>query len=114
GASVTATVWTVVPMVVALAVASRNRARRALALEQVSASGARTERAVLAERARIAREMHDTIAHHMSLIAVRCETAPYRLAELPGPAREELAEVGAAARAALVEMQAMLGVLRTG
>jgi signal transduction histidine kinase len=114
GAGPAATVWTVLPLVVALALASRNRARGALAAEQRTAAEARTERAVLAERARIAREMHDTIAHHMSLIAVRCETAPYRLGDLPGPARAELAQVGSAARAALGEMQAMLGVLRTG
>ena len=49
----------------------------------------------------------------MSMIAVRCETAPYRLGELPDPARTELAEVAAAAREALTEMQNLLGVLRS-
>ena len=34
---------------------------------------------MLEERTRIAREMHDVVAHHMSLIAVQAETAPYRL-----------------------------------
>jgi signal transduction histidine kinase len=53
--------------------------------EQTKLEAAR--RAVLEERARIAREMHDVVAHHMSLIAVRAETAPYRLAGLPGRCR---------------------------
>jgi signal transduction histidine kinase len=112
GVSVAAIVGTLVPVVVAATVASRQRARRALTAEQAAGEAARAERAVLAERARIAREMHDVVAHHMSLIAVRCETAPYRLGELPGPARTELSEVGSAARQALTEMQALLGVLR--
>lgn len=47
------------------------------------------ERGALTERTRIAREMHDVIAHHMSMIAVRCETAPYRLPELSDPARAD-------------------------
>lgn len=74
---------------------------------------AQAERGALTEHARIAREMHDVIAHHMSMIAVRCETAPYRLPELSGPARAELAEVASAARGALTEMLSLLGVLRT-
>ncbi|WP_181784008.1 histidine kinase dimerization/phosphoacceptor domain-containing protein, partial [Pseudonocardia pini] len=57
--------------------------------------------------------MHDVVAHHMSMIAVRCETAPYRIGDLPDPARAELAEVASAAREALSEMQGLLGVLRS-
>ncbi|GAA2646045.1 sensor histidine kinase [Paractinoplanes durhamensis] len=72
----------------------------------------RAKRAVLEERTRIAREMHDVVAHHMSMIAVRAETAPYRLPELPADAREELAGIAVAARAALTDMRRLLGVLR--
>jgi signal transduction histidine kinase len=68
---------------------------------------------VLTERARIARELHDVVAHHMSLIAVRAETAPYRLGELPEPARGEFAEISKASREALTEMRRLLGVLRS-
>ncbi|WP_053719603.1 sensor histidine kinase [Saccharothrix sp. NRRL B-16348] len=70
------------------------------------------EKAALVERARIAREMHDVVAHHMSLVVVRCETAPYRIADLPEAGKREFAELGAAARAAITDMQQLLGVLR--
>ncbi len=69
--------------------------------------------AVLTERARIAREMHDVVAHHMSLIAVRAETAQYRLSELPETARDEFTEISKASREALTEMRRLLGVLRS-
>ncbi|MFC7550452.1 sensor histidine kinase [Plantactinospora sp. GCM10030261] len=72
----------------------------------------KARRAVLEERARIAREMHDVVAHHMSMIAVQAETAPYRLADLPEPARAEFVAVAGAARAALTDMRRLLGVLR--
>jgi signal transduction histidine kinase len=52
------------------------------------------------------------VAHHMSMIAVQAETAPYRLDELPPSARDELATIATAARAALVDMRRLLGVLR--
>jgi signal transduction histidine kinase len=68
---------------------------------------------VLTERARIARELHDVVAHHMSMIAVRAETAPYRLADLPATARTEFAEISDASREALAEMRRLLGVLRS-
>jgi signal transduction histidine kinase len=74
---------------------------------------------VLEERARIARELHDVVAHHMSMIAVQAETAPYRLAAKPGaaglpePVSQEFAALGQAAREALIEMRRLLGVLRT-
>jgi signal transduction histidine kinase len=98
--------------VAADAVSSRRRAQHALAgqAEQTELEAAR--RAVLEERARIARELHDVVAHHMSLIAVRAETAPYRLAGLSGPVREEFGSLSGAAREALADMRRLLGVLR--
>lgn len=84
--------------------------RRTLAAELA----AEQERgAVLTERARIARELHDVVAHHMSLIAVRAETAQYRLGELPESARGEFAEISKESREALTEMRRLLGVLRS-
>jgi signal transduction histidine kinase len=54
------------------------------------------------------------VAHHLSLIAVRAEAAPYRLSRLAGDARAEFGELGTTAREALTEMRRLLGVLRTG
>ncbi|NKE59139.1 two-component sensor histidine kinase [Lentzea sp. PSKA42] len=85
---------------------ARGRAERELEEE-------RDAKAALEERARIAREMHDVVAHHMSMVVVRCETAPYRLKGLNEEAAREFAELGQAAREAITDMQRLLGVLRT-
>ena len=91
---------------------SRLRTQRALAAQTQRAEAAQAQQAVLEERSRIARELHDVVAHHMSLIAVQAETAPYRLSGLPEPARAEFAALSAAAREALADMRRLLGVLR--
>jgi signal transduction histidine kinase len=90
-------------------IALRRRAQHALG-ERIEVERAR--RAVLEERTRIARELHDVVAHHMSLIAVQAETAPYRLSGLPESARGEFASLSTAAREALADMRRLLGVLR--
>ena len=91
---------------------SRLRAQRALAEQTERAEGEQARRAVLEERTRIARELHDVVAHHMSLVAVRAETAPYRLADLPESAQAEFSSLSEVAREALAEMRWLLGVLR--
>ena len=91
---------------------SRRRAQQALADQAERTELEQARRAVLEERARIARELHDVVAHHMSLIAVRAETAPYRLAGLPESVREEFGSLSGAAREALADMRRLLGVLR--
>jgi signal transduction histidine kinase len=88
------------------------RARRALAAQTERTEVERARRAVLEERTRIARELHDVVAHHMSLIAVRAETAPYRLNDLPESARAEFGALSEVAREALTDMRRLLGVLR--
>jgi len=59
-------------------------------------------------------ELHDAVAHHLSLIAVRADAAPYRLAGLASEARAEFSDLGETAREAMTEMRRLLGVLRTG
>jgi signal transduction histidine kinase len=86
--------------------------RRRLAVSEEVSERERARRAVLEERARIARDLHDVVAHAMSMIVVRTETAPYRLSELTPDVREELAEIGSAARSSLAEVRGLLGVLR--
>ena len=93
-------------------IGSRWRTQRALAAQTERAELERAQRAVLEERARIARELHDVVAHHMSLIAVRAESAPYRLSDLPESARAEFGSLSGVAREALAEMRRLLGVLR--
>ena len=93
-----------------LALASQARETRKQAEE---ARQHRERSAFLEERARIAREMHDVVAHHMSMIAVQAETAPYRVAGLPESAQAEFAALSQSARAALADMRRLLGVLRS-
>ena len=93
-------------------IGSRLRAQRALAAQTERTEVERARRAVLEERTRIARELHDVVAHHMSLIAVRAETAPYRLSDLPESARAEFGSLSEVAREALADMRRLLGVLR--
>ncbi|MBO2456794.1 hypothetical protein J4709_04200 [Actinomadura sp. LCR2-06] len=64
------------------------------------------------ERARIARELHDVVAHSVSMIAVQAETAPYTMDDLSPEARAGYTEIAKTARDALVEMRRLLSVLR--
>jgi signal transduction histidine kinase len=70
------------------------------------------EWAAMTERARIAREMHDIVAHSVSMIAVQAETAPYTLENLDDRTKQEFSEIAASARTTLTEMRRLLGVLR--
>ena len=66
----------------------------------------------MGERARIARELHDVVAHHISMIAVQAETARLATPGMPAAASEQLLAIGATARDAMDEMRRVLGVLR--
>ena len=90
--------------------------RRTMAVElaeerQVSAAE-RELRSVVEERARIARELHDVVAHHMSVIVVQSETARYRLDDLPAAAVAEFTEIARLARGSLSELRGLLSALR--
>jgi signal transduction histidine kinase len=98
--------------VAADSMSSRWRAQQALADQTERTELEQARRAVLEERAKIARELHDVVAHHMSLIAVRAETAPYRLPGLPAAVQGEFGSLSEAAREALTDMRRLLGVLR--
>ncbi|GIE91432.1 sensor histidine kinase [Actinoplanes regularis] len=73
----------------------------------------RSQRTVLEERTRIARELHDVVAHHMSVIAVQAEAAPYRVSALDPAATESFASIRQNALAALTETRQILGMLRS-
>jgi signal transduction histidine kinase len=87
--------------------AAENRADRAEAEldRQVSQQAA-------TERARIARELHDVVAHHVSLMAVQAEAATSLLPDKPVQARKSVEIIGDTARLALTELRRLLGVLR--
>ncbi|MER8186536.1 sensor histidine kinase [Kitasatospora sp. NPDC094015] len=91
----------------------RGEARRQLAEQEEISEAERGLRTLLEERARIARELHDVVAHHMSVITVQADSAPYRLTGLPPEAVAEFGTIAAAARASLTEMRRLLGVLRS-
>jgi signal transduction histidine kinase len=70
------------------------------------------EHAARGERARIARELHDVVAHHLSMISVQAETARLTTPGMPPDGAKRLLAIGDTARAALTEMRRLLGVLR--
>ncbi|MEU7566090.1 sensor histidine kinase [Streptomyces fradiae] len=91
----------------------RGDAQRRLVEQETISEAERSRRTLLEERARIARELHDVVAHHMSVITVQADSAPYRIDGLPEAAREEFASMAASARESLTEMRRMLSVLRS-
>ncbi|WP_234312385.1 sensor histidine kinase [Streptomyces griseus] len=95
------------------AVRARSVAQRRLAEQETISEAERARRTLLEERARIARELHDVVAHHMSVITVQADSAPYRIPELPEAAREEFASIAGSARESLAEMRRLLAVLRS-
>ncbi len=85
-----------------------HRAERAEAM-----SAAQRERAVVEERARIAREMHDVLAHTMSVVVVQTGAARQILHSEPGRSEQMLHAVEATSRQALSEMRRLLGLIRS-
>ncbi|MGW5414172.1 sensor histidine kinase [Actinomadura geliboluensis] len=101
-----------VALVLGAALRERYEAQRRLAEQETISEAERGRRTLLEERARIARELHDVVAHHMSVITVQADTSVYRLDGLPPDAREEFTSIAATARESLGEMRRLLGVLR--
>ncbi|NUO96939.1 MAG: sensor histidine kinase [Nonomuraea sp.] len=94
-----------------IAARARGEARENTAARQVIADSL-TEHAARGERARIARELHDVVAHHISMVSVQAETARVSVPGMPAAGAERLSAIGDTARAALTEMRRLLGVLR--
>lgn len=92
----------------------RSSARRAA--DRAALDGERravsNDAALLGERSRLARDLHDVVAHHVFLIAVRAETAPYTVPDIGPGARLVLADIAEDSRKALDELRGVLGVLR--
>jgi signal transduction histidine kinase len=102
-----------VPAAVAVGAARRASGSASLAgALREAAAGSQQEFLARGERARIARELHDVVAHHISMIAVQAETGRLTTAGLPAAGAKRFAEIGDTARAGLTEMRRLLGVLR--
>jgi signal transduction histidine kinase len=113
----TVVLWVVV-VVIAMVLGQNLRSRREaeveLAAAQARSAEDRQHRAILEERSRIARELHDVVAHHVSLIAVQSQSAPRRIAGLPEEGVADFREINATARNAMAEMRRILKILRDG
>jgi signal transduction histidine kinase len=100
-------------LVLGSAVRMSANAKKRLAEEERLTAEERARRRMLEERTRIARELHDVVAHHMSVITVQASTAEYRLPDLSEAAREEFRSISGQARDSLNEMRRLLTVLRS-
>ncbi|WP_392508136.1 sensor histidine kinase [Naumannella halotolerans] len=88
-----------------------------LSREQVQLQEQRAEheaglRRAMEERSRIARELHDVVAHGLSIISIQASTVRYRVEGVPEPVVVELEQISESAREALAEMRSLLQVLR--
>ncbi|WP_188836404.1 sensor histidine kinase [Flexivirga endophytica] len=110
--SATVIVLTGVALVLGAALRERYDAQRRLAEQETISEAERGRRTLLEERARIARELHDVVAHHMSMITVQADTAAYRLHDLTPEVQGEFTSIASTARESLAEMRRLLGVLR--
>lgn len=114
-------IFTSVPFALAWVLGDSIRTRRAY-YEQLEERATRLEKereaqakvAVAAERARIARELHDVVAHNVSVMVVQADGAAYVLDAAPDQAKKALETISSTGRQALAEMRRLLGVLRTG
>ncbi|CNF65284.1 histidine kinase domain-containing protein [Mycobacterium tuberculosis] len=102
-------VWTVL---VRRRILRRRAEAAALAESRRAFESTLLEHTARGERARIARELHDVVAHHISMISVQAETARLAVPGMPAEGAERLLAIGDTARTALTEMRRLLGVLR--
>lgn len=107
-----AAVLLTVPVVVGTALRGRRMARKELVVQEEITVEERARRTLLEERTRIARELHDVVAHHMSVISIQAQAAPHLVENPPDELRENLAGIREHAVGALTELRRVLGVLR--
>ena len=99
-----------IPLLLGVLVRMYRSSERRLAEQERRHSG---ELSLLEERQRIARELHDVVAHHMSVIAIQAEAAPYKTEAPPPELVECFADIRESALTGLTELRRVLGVLRT-
>jgi signal transduction histidine kinase len=99
-------------LIVGESMRKRGLAVEALDATQEAMAESTRARTIMEERARIARELHDIVAHHLSVIAIESEVARRTSPKLSKDARGRLEGIAATAREALTETRRLLGVLR--
>ncbi|MCX4763746.1 histidine kinase [Streptomyces sp. NBC_01275] len=90
----------------------RRQAEEEVTAQQTVTAHERSRRTLLEERTTIARELHDVVAHHMSVVAIQAEAAPYRVENPPPELEKAFATIRENAVAALTELRRVLGVVR--
>lgn len=101
-----------IAVLIGVSLRGRREARKQLVRQETVTAEERARRALLEERTRIARELHDVVAHHMSVISIQAQAARY-LTKDPSPElTESLRSIRANAVEALTELRRVLGVLR--
>jgi signal transduction histidine kinase len=90
----------------------RRHAELEVTAQQTVTAHERSRRTLLEERTTIARELHDVVAHHMSVVAIQAEAAPYRVENPPPELEKAFATIRENAVAALTELRRVLGVVR--
>ncbi|MGW9448048.1 sensor histidine kinase [Streptomyces sp. NPDC055632] len=90
----------------------RRQADREVTAQQTVTAQERSKRTLLEERTTIARELHDVVAHHMSVVAIQAEAAPYRVENPPPELEQAFLTIRENAVAALTELRRILGVVR--
>ncbi|MEU8886345.1 histidine kinase [Streptomyces sp. NPDC048442] len=113
GTNLLTIVLSAIVLVIGRVLQERGEVQRKLVEQETISEAERAHRTLLEERTRIARELHDVVAHHMSMITVQADSAPYRIGGLPAEAQEEFASIAASARESLTEMRRLLVVLRS-
>lgn len=110
---VTAAAVTAAVLAVAVLIAQRRLVGAELFRERANTASEQQRRVLVEERNRVARELHDVVAHGLSIIHVQATSAPYRIEGLSDEAKAEFGEIAASARTAMTEMRQLLGVLRS-
>ncbi|ROQ67883.1 signal transduction histidine kinase [Streptomyces sp. 840.1] len=90
----------------------RREAEREVTVQRTVTAVERDRRTLLEERTTIARELHDVVAHHMSVVAIQAEAAPYRVENPPPELEQAFITIRENAVAALTELRRVLGVVR--
>ncbi|MGX1669723.1 sensor histidine kinase [Streptomyces sp. NPDC055400] len=105
-------VITALALLVTTTVHIRREAKVEMTAQRQVTAVERDKRTLLEERTNIARELHDVVAHHMSVVAIQAEAAPYRVQNPPPELEQAFVTIRENAVAALTELRRVLGVVR--